>query len=48
MFPVGTEELSELPVFVDAEIHAIGVGVVQSEATEDHPRTNVAVFTLSR
>jgi uncharacterized protein YkwD len=48
LFPVGTEELAELPVFVDAEIHAIGVGVVQSEPTEDHPRTNVVVFALSR
>jgi uncharacterized protein YkwD len=48
MFPVGTEELSSLPVLLDAEIHAAGVGVVQSEPTADHPRANVVVFALSR
>ena len=48
LFPAVPEEIAPVQHLLDPSLRSVGIGVVQAEPTVDSPRTNVALFVLSK
>jgi hypothetical protein len=48
VFPAVPEDVANAQPLLDPKVRKVGIAVVQTEATADSPRTNVAAFFLSK